>query len=121
MGIKSKMTQKTIKQLEKIAGEKLTLGRFIWAIRMSDDITQVAFAEKLKISRQQLCDIEHNRKAISPALAGRYAEILKYSKEQFIRLSLQDLVDREGLHVTVDVHATRWGKGRDSDELIYAD
>ena len=103
MTISSKITAKTLKEIEKITGHKLTLGKLIWAIRNADDISQVAFAAKLKIPRQQLCDIEHDRKPISPKLAAKYAKILGYSKEQFIRLSLQDLVDREGLNVTVEI------------------
>ncbi|HVY53269.1 MAG TPA: helix-turn-helix transcriptional regulator, partial [Gammaproteobacteria bacterium] len=103
MRIKSKMTKKTMKQIEKIAGGKLTLAKLMWAIRTADAITQVDFAAKLGITRQHLCDIEHGRKSVSPRLAAEYANILGYSKEQFIRLALQDLVDRDGLNVQVEV------------------
>jgi transcriptional regulator with XRE-family HTH domain len=103
MSIKSKMTKKSLKDIEKITGTKLTLGKLIWSIRQADDISQVDFANKLKITRQHLCDIEHDRKAVSPKLAAKYALILGYSKEQFIRLALQDLVDRDGLNVRVEV------------------
>ena len=103
MPIKSKITQKTLKKMEKITGTKLTLGKLMWAIRDADEISQVHFAKKLKISKQHLCDIEHGRKMVSPKLAAKYAEILGYSKEQFIRLALQDLVDRDGLNVQIEV------------------
>jgi transcriptional regulator with XRE-family HTH domain len=103
MSIKSKMSEKTLKNIEKLTGARLTLGRLIWAIRQADDISQVDFSEKLKISKQQLCDIERGRKSVSPKLAKKYAEILGYSKEQFIRLALQELVDREGLNVYVEI------------------
>jgi transcriptional regulator with XRE-family HTH domain len=108
MRIKSKMTEKTLKDIEKITGTKLTLGKLLLAIREADNISQVDFAHKLKITRSHLCDIEHGRKSVSPKLAAKYAEILSYSKEQFIRLALQDLVDREGLNVQVEITA----KGR---------
>lgn len=103
MSIKSKMTEKTLKEMDKITGSKLTLGKLIWAIRNADEISQVKFANKLNITKQHLCDIEHDRKSISPKLAAKYAEILGYSKEQFIRLSLQDLLNREGLNVQVEI------------------
>lgn len=106
MTIKSKITEKTLKELEKITG-KLTLGKLIWAIREGDEISQTEFAHKLKISRQHLCDIEHERKSISPKLAATYAKILGYSEEQFIRLSLQDLIDREGLNVKIEVTSNK--------------
>lgn len=110
---KSKMTQKTLRQVEKIAGGKLTLGKLIWAIRRGDDGSQVDFADMLKITKQHLCDIERGRKSVSPKLAAKYAEILGYSKEQFIRLALQDLVDREGLNVHVDITTKRRNKHED--------
>lgn len=103
MTIKSKMTEDTLKNIEKVTGSKLTCGKLIWAIRQADEISQVEFANKLEISKQQLCDIENGRRHVSPKLAAKYAEILGYSKEQFIRLSLQDLVDREGLNVQVEI------------------
>jgi transcriptional regulator with XRE-family HTH domain len=103
MSIKSKMTQKTLKDIEKITGSKLTLGKLIWAIRQADEISQVDFADKLDITRQHLCDIEHGRKSVSPKLAAKYAKILGYSEEQFIRLSIQDLLDRDGLNVQIEI------------------
>jgi transcriptional regulator with XRE-family HTH domain len=113
MSIKSKMTQKTLTEIEKMTGTKLTLGKLIWAIRQADEVSQVDFANKLGITKQHLCDIEHNRKSVSPKLAARYAKILGYSKEQFIRLALQDLVDREGLNVQVEI--TPKGRRRHHD------
>jgi transcriptional regulator with XRE-family HTH domain len=103
MSIKSKMTEKTLKNIEKLTGIRLSLGKLIWAIRKADGISQVDFARQLDMPKQQLCDIEHERKSISPKLAKKYAEILGYSKEQFIRLALQDLVDRDGLNVSVEI------------------
>ncbi len=114
MTIKSKMTEKTLKKIEKITGSKLTLGKLIWAIRHADDISQITFSEKLKISKQHLCDIEHGRKSVSPELAAKYAAILGYSKEQFVRLALQDLIDRHGLNF--DVEVTQRGKRKHHDE-----
>lgn len=99
MSIKSKVTQKTLKKLENISGSKLTLGKLISSIRNCDEISQVEFANKLNISRQQLCNIEHDRKVISDKLAAKYAEILGYSVPQFIRLALQRSVYRDGLNV----------------------
>ena len=95
------MAEETLNFLDKITGGKLTLGRLLWSIRKADDISQVDFAEKLGITKQHLCDIEHNRKFVSPKLAAHYARVLGYSEDQFIRLSLQDLVDRDGLDITI--------------------
>ena len=103
MSIKSQITKNTLVNIEKITKTKLTLGKLIWSIRKADAESQVDFADKLKITKQHLCDIEHDRKSISPKLAAQYAEILGYSKEQFIRLALQDMLDRDGLNVQIEV------------------
>lgn len=116
MSIKSRITKNSLKAIEKITGHKLTLGKLLWAIRQSEEISQTDFADKLGVTKQHLCDIEHNRKLISPKLAALYAKKLGYAEEQFIRLSLQDMVDREGLDITIEVspksskkvHAFKW-------------
>lgn len=117
MSIKSKITKKTLKDIEKITGAKLTLGKLLWAIREADDVSQVEFSDTLKISRQHLCDIEHGRKFVSPKLAAKYADILGYSKEQFIRLALQELVDRDKLNVQVEVTLTKRGKKQNDSRV----
>jgi transcriptional regulator with XRE-family HTH domain len=103
MSIKSKITQNSINSLEKIAGSKLTLGRLITSIRKCDGITQLEFAKKLGISRQQLCDIEHDRKIISPKRAALYAEILGYSSKQFVRFALQAILDKAGISYNIEL------------------
>ena len=92
-----------MKQIEKLTGGKLTLGKLIWAIRECDEITQVEFADKLGCSKQHLCDIEHDRKNVSPRMAAHYAQILGYPQKQFIRLALQSIIDRDGLRVIVEI------------------
>ena len=118
MSIKSKVTENTLNEIRKITKTKLTFGKLMWSIRQSDDISQVDFAKKLNITKQYLCDIEHGRKSISPKLAANYAKILGYSKEQFIRLALQDLVDREGLNVEIEV--TLKGRRKQDDSRVAA-
>ncbi len=103
MNIKSKITKNTLGKIEKLTGSKLTLGKLLWAIRQSEELSQVDFAHQLKITKQHLCDIEHDRKSISPKLAADYAERLGYSQEQFIRLALQDLIDRDGFNFKVEL------------------
>ncbi len=90
-----------VKFLEKIAGGPLTIASLLESIRMSDDVSQSAFAKKLKISKSHLCDIEKGRKFLSVSRAAEFADILGYSKEQFVRLALQDEVSRSGLKFKV--------------------
>ncbi len=93
----------TIKFLEKITGGPVTLGKLIEAIRLGDELSQVELAKKLKISRSHLNDIEKGNKSVSPERAARFADLLGYSQERFVELSLQSLVDCAGLKLKVIV------------------
>jgi transcriptional regulator with XRE-family HTH domain len=104
MSIKSRNND-TLKALEAISGKKLTLGNLLSAIRQSETLSQVEFALNLGISKQYLCDIEHGRRFVSPKMAVEYAKKLGYSPHQFLRLCLQDIIRRDGIHFTVEVKA----------------
>jgi plasmid maintenance system antidote protein VapI len=101
----TKNKSETMKALEEISGRPLTLGGLLESIRLADETSQVAYAKKLGISPTHLCDIEKGRKVVSPERAAKFAKILGYSKEQFVRLALQALVDQSGLKMQVAVKA----------------
>lgn len=100
---KTKKTSESSNFLETLAGSKLTLGNLILSIRQGEEMSQVEFAKLLRVSRQYLCDVEHGRRFISPKSAAEYAKKLGYSQQQFVRLCLQDLVDRDGLALKINV------------------
>lgn len=91
--------------LEMLLGETLTFGALLRAIREAEDMTLADFAEPLGISRQNLCDIEHGRRFVSPGRAAEWARALGYSEAQFVRLTLQDQVSQAGLQLRVSVDA----------------
>lgn len=93
----------SLNYISSLTGIKLTLGEMLRSIRQCEEITQVDFSKKLNISRQNLCDIEHGRRFISPKVAAEYAVKLGYSKNQFVRLCLQDLLDRDGINLEVEI------------------
>lgn len=99
----TKETKKTLDFLESLIGKKPSLGDYILSIRQGEELSQVAFAKMLGISRQNLCDIEHNRRFLSPRMAADFAEKLGYSAKHFVRLCFQDMLDREGLSFSVDI------------------
>ncbi|MDL1871593.1 helix-turn-helix domain-containing protein [Deltaproteobacteria bacterium PRO3] len=85
------------KVLEKYTGGPLTLGRFLASIRKGEEMGLEEFGKLLGISKSHLSDIENGRKLVSAALAAQYAKKLGYSEKQFIRLTLQDSLNRQGL------------------------
>ncbi len=91
-----------LKTLEEITGQKLTLGGLLAAIRKGDGLSQTEFADLLGMaSNRYLSDVEHGRRLVSPKMAAKYAEKLQYSPRQFVRLCLQDMVNRDGIKVDV--------------------
>mgnify|MGYP003683693415 CR=1 FL=1 len=103
MSTKSKST----KALEKLSKEKITLGSFLWSIRKGEDMSMAEFARELGISRSHLNDIEKGNKAVSPQKAVEYAQTLGYSEQQFVRLALQDLLNRYEIPYSVELTKTK--------------
>lgn len=89
--------------LEKEVGT-LSLGKTLRAIRLGEEETQTAFAKKLGVSVQFLCDLEHDRKIVSPKKAQEFAKYLGYPEEQFVALSLQDSLNHYNIPMHVEVH-----------------
>ncbi len=95
----------TMRFLENAARRPLTFGGLLESIRLSEDMSQAEFSKKLRISASHLCDIEKGRKVVSPERAARFAKILGRSQQQFVPLALQELVNKAGLTMKVDVAA----------------
>jgi len=96
---------KATRLLEELAGGPLNLGRYIYAIREGEEMSQVDFAKKLGISKSHLCDIEKGRKSVSAAKAAEMARVLGYSERQFVQLALQAAMERAGLDYRVKIEA----------------
>jgi transcriptional regulator with XRE-family HTH domain len=99
------MTTKNMIGIESLEAKfgPMTIGLFLKAIRESDDISQVDFAKKLKISRANLCDLEKERKLVSPERAAKFARILKVPESALIRLALQDMLRAAHLNYQVQL------------------
>ena len=101
MTTKKKMSDAS-RFLTRLAGE-LTLANLLISIRQGEEMSQVEFSKQLKVSRQYLCDVENGRRFVSPKAAAGFAKKLGYSPHQFVRLCLQDLVNRDGLKLRIAV------------------
>lgn len=93
----------TRKFLENISGGPVTIGKLIESIRLGEEVSQAEFAKQLKISRSHLNDIEKGNKGVSPERAARFAKTLGHSRERFVELALQSIVDEAGLKLKVFV------------------
>ena len=94
-----------VKFMEKLTGGPLTFAIHLNNIRECDELSQVEFAKKLKISPSHLCDIIKGRKVVSPGRAAKFAKILGYSEHLFVQLALQAMLDEAGLKMSVSLEA----------------
>ena len=90
--------------LESLHGP-MTLGDMIWSLRDCDEVSQAAFAKTLGVSRSHLCDVEKGRKVVSPERAAAWAKVLGFPPTVFVKLALQEQLDRAGVKMNVEVEA----------------
>jgi len=100
-------SDKSLQFLESLTGKKMTLGNLLWSLRECEEMSQIEFAKKLDISRQYLCDVERGRRIIGTKTAALFANKLGYSPVQFIRLAIQDDLNKNGFHFDVEIHRTK--------------
>jgi transcriptional regulator with XRE-family HTH domain len=81
----------------------LTFGSALEAHRMSEDLSQKAFAKTLGISAQSLCDLEKGRRVPSVDRAAKIANRLKEPIETWVELVLQDQLREARLSLHVEV------------------
>lgn len=101
----TKKKSNAIKFLDRSIGEPMTFGNMLESIRLSDNISQVAFAKKLGISQAHLSQIEKSVKSVGPERAKKFAKVLGYSEMTFIELSLQDQLKKAGLKMKIYLEA----------------
>jgi transcriptional regulator with XRE-family HTH domain len=90
---------------QRILGGPLTFGAAVEALRIGEEFSQVAFARKLRVSRQYLCDVEKGRRLVSPEQAARFAKAFGHPPNVLVRLALQDAVRACGPKLKVIVEA----------------
>ena len=100
MSIKNKTLARTF--VKKITG-RTSFGDMILSYRQAQEITQVAMAEKLGVSKQDLCNIEKNRKLVSVERAVSFAKSLGMPIKTFAKYALQDQLYKAGIKAEVDI------------------
>ncbi len=91
-----------IEDLQKKYGP-MTLGLLINAFRENEEMSQVEYAKRLKISRANLCDLEKGRKLVSPERAARLAKAMNLPEALLIQLALQDQLTSMNLHYKIEL------------------
>ena len=82
---------------------KLTVGEFLHAWRVSEEISLVDFGKLVGMSIANLCDIEKGRKGVSPEKAERIAKAIGVPQALLIRLSIEESLRAAGLKYRVQI------------------
>jgi transcriptional regulator with XRE-family HTH domain len=90
----------SIKDLENIVGNR-TISSFLCSWRKGQNMSQSDFAKLLGISRANLCDIERNRKGVSPERAAKFAKTLGYSVNILVEMALEEQLAAMGFKFKV--------------------
>ena len=84
-----------------------SFGDLIYQIRSASGESMSLFASQLGISRSHLNDIEKGTKPVSAKKASEYAKLLSFEEEEFVRLAIQDMLDRNRLDYNVELAARK--------------
>ncbi len=93
-------TKSYFEKLEKQYGT-LTFGTMLKALRLSDEISQTAFAKKLGLSVQNLNDLEKGRRVPTATRAAKIAKKLHLPELGLIQLAIRDSLKKEGFEYSV--------------------
>jgi transcriptional regulator with XRE-family HTH domain len=97
------INEKAIQEIQQLTGAQLTLGSHVASIRQGEGWNQSQLADLLGVSRQFICDLEHGRRNLSPKMAEEFAIKLGYSPRQFVKLCVQQMFEKQGLHYQIDL------------------
>ena len=95
-------TKSYFEKLEKQYGT-LTFGSMLKALRLTDEISQTAFAKKLGLSVQNLNDLEKGRRVPTATRAAKIAKKLHLPEMGLIQLALRDGLRNEGFEYLVQL------------------
>ncbi|MCB9027063.1 MAG: helix-turn-helix transcriptional regulator [Bdellovibrionaceae bacterium] len=79
----------------------LSLGEFLKVHRLGEGLSQVDLAAELGISKQRLCDLEHNRGNVSIKFCKSLAKKLKLPPEWIVKLALEHQLKEENIDLNV--------------------
>lgn len=86
-----------------LKNKKFSVGKLFKALRLCDELSQTELAKKLNISRQELCDIENDRKSLSIERVVSLAKAVDYPVDLFVRYHFKQQLQRVGLKWDIEL------------------
>lgn len=91
------------KSIRKLTGH-ISFAQMLLSLRHAQELTQVEMANKLSISKQDLCNIEKGRKLVSVERAVSFAKCLKMPEKTFAKYALQDQLHKAGIKGEIEIN-----------------
>jgi transcriptional regulator with XRE-family HTH domain len=104
MTMKARPAEEVFRTIE---AAPLSFGRAIRALRLSEEETLERYAERLGVSRQNLCDVEKERRAVSLDRAATWARVLGVPEIVFVQYAVRSMLEQAGLSYEVQLVATK--------------
>ncbi len=82
---------------------EITLGRLMRSLRLCEEITVTAMAEKLGVNKQFLSAVENDRKQVGIEFIATFARILGTPSEPLLEIYFRDTLRKHGLNLQVKV------------------
>ena len=92
----------TTADLEKFMGP-LTFAKVLKAWRQCEEMPQKVLAKKLGVTPSTLADLESGRRIPSLQRAEKIAILMGAIPQQWVRLALQDYINKSGVDYTIKV------------------
>lgn len=106
MNIEKRRTKgSALSYLEKLTGGPLTIAKLLKTLRENEGVTQEEFAQRIRISKQHLCDIEKGRKFVLATRAAQFALLLGEPPAFFIQTALEEEFRKSGIKIKIKVDA----------------
>ena len=88
---------------EVLKNKKYSVGKLFKALRICDELKQTELAKKLNISRQELCDIENDRKSLSIERVVALAKAVNYPVNLFVLYHFKQQLQRVNLKYDIQI------------------
>lgn len=80
-----------------------SFGKFVRDIRECDALSQAELARRMKVSRQFINAVEHDKANVSIQMAMTIARSLGYPHEAFVEILLNDMLKKAGINKKVSL------------------
>lgn len=101
----TKKKSKAVNELNKIRKKPLSFSDMLYAVRTTEEISQVELAEMAGTTKAKICDFEKGRRNPTLELAAHLAKALGHSEALFVGKLIEEQISEANLKLKVKIEA----------------